>query len=81
MPQEERNKSRLRQSPPGSVRPRTSLTQYRVLHGPMIRKYYSIGDPVRDRSASTNVLKLTLIIVLIGGLVLLVALAVKRLGH
>ena len=80
MANQERKNSRLRQSPAGSVRPRTSLTQYRVLHGPMIRKYYSIGDPVRDRSATTNLAKLFFVILLAAGLLVLIILAVQRLG-
>ena len=80
MPNEERKKQRFRQSEGESVHPRTSLTQYRVLHGPEIRRYYSIGDPVQDRSAGLNLFKLILILLLVAGVVFLLIMAILRAG-
>ena len=80
MPSEERKSQRFRRAGGDNVRPRTSLTQYRVLHGPMIRRYYSIGDPLRDRTAAANLAKLFLIFLMVGGLLALVILVVKRMS-
>ena len=80
MPNEERKKHRFHQSEGGSVRPRMSLTQYRVLYGPRIRRYYSTGDPVQDRMAGFNLFKLILILLLIAGVVFLLIMAISRMG-
>ena len=38
-----------------------SMTQYRALHGPRIRQYFSTGNPVGDIEAGKNRLRLVLI--------------------
>jgi hypothetical protein len=84
MPESEHKKPRMRPVPGEtnrpSIRPRSSMTQYRVLHGPKIRRYYSIGDPVKDQTAPINLLRLLLVIGGLLGVIFAIILMIRRAG-
>ena len=61
-----------------TVRPNQTMDHYRALHGPHIRQYYSVGDPIRDREATFNRLKIFITaLAIIGGMILVFVIAKK----
>lgn len=66
------------QSGKPAIRPKHSFHLYRGLHGPRIRRYHCVGDPIRDRDAETNLLRIFLVIGLIGGAIFLIMMFMKR---
>lgn len=66
------------ESPRKPLREVQKMEHYRVMQGPRIRKYFSTGDPVRDRQASGNQLKLLLVLGGIAAAMVLIHLVLRK---
>lgn len=66
------------ESPRKPLRKVQSMDTYRALQGPKIRQYYSTGDPIRDKQATSNVMKFFLVLLGLIFAIVFIVLVVKK---